>query len=431
MDYSNFNVLKYFKHIRNPFLLFLPLLVLYVGVVLKLYTETLEGDEQNYLTLAQNLLNGFYSPPPPNINLWRGPGYPILLTPFVAFNFPLICITLMNAVFQYLSVVMLFKAMMEFITFKQAFLFSLFWGCCYSSFPFIASILTETFTIFMIALLIFALVKTFKCEINKYKYLSGFLLGYIALTKIIFGYVILFLLLWYVVSWLKNSKIIDFRKSILILLLAFTTVSPYLIYTYSLTGRFFYWGNSGGMSLYWMSTPIDQEYGNWNTEAFDVHEAASGFTKKTEFLKKNHQKDITYVSKFVGVEKDDAYKEIALNNIKNHPKKYLKNIYANISRLLFGFPFHYTLETPLLKVWYSALLLPFMLISFILTIINWRKMPFPIQFLSVFVIIYLGGSTLLSAYYRQFLIVIPALIFWISYVLSKSVNLKTRLDKID
>ena len=213
--------------------------MLYVGVVLKLYTETLEGDEQNYLTLAQNLLNGFYSPPPPDINLWRGPGYPILLTPFVAFNFPLICITLLNAVFQYLSVVMLFKAMMEFITFKQAFLFSLFWGCCYSSFPFIASILTETFTIFMMALLIFALVKTFKCGINKYKYLSGFLLGYIALTKIIFGYVILFLLLWYIVSWLKNSKVIAFQKSILILLLAFTTVSPYLIYTYSLTGRFF------------------------------------------------------------------------------------------------------------------------------------------------------------------------------------------------
>ena len=60
-----------------------------------------------------------------------------------------------------------------------------------------------------------------------------------------------------------------------------------------------------------MSTPIDQEYGNWNTEAFDALEAASGFTKKTEFLKKNHQKDIAYVSKFVGVEKDDAYKEIA------------------------------------------------------------------------------------------------------------------------
>ncbi|MDP3014343.1 MAG: hypothetical protein Q8M92_08890, partial [Candidatus Subteraquimicrobiales bacterium] len=114
----------------------------------------MEGDEGRYILFAQNLLHGFYSPPAPDINLWNGPGYPIILMPFVAMRMPLIFITLMNAVFQYLSIVLLFKAMIQFVTFRKALLFSLYWAFCYSSYSYMSYILTEAFTVFLITLLI-------------------------------------------------------------------------------------------------------------------------------------------------------------------------------------------------------------------------------------------------------------------------------------
>lgn len=76
--------MKNFKLIRNPFLLFSPFLLFFVvigyldgsktvtGYIMDNHLFT--GDEGRYYTFAQNLLNGFYSPPAPNIDLWGGPG---------------------------------------------------------------------------------------------------------------------------------------------------------------------------------------------------------------------------------------------------------------------------------------------------------------------------------------------------------------------
>ena len=420
--------MRNFKLTRNPYLLFSPFLILFIVLVLKLHTDGMRGDEGGYIMFAQNLLHGFYSPPAPDIDLWWGPGYPILLTPFVALHLPLICITLMNAVFQYLSIVLLFKAMLQFIEFRKALLFSLFWAFCYSSYYYIYSILTETFTIFLISLLLLFLVNAFNNRINKYIYLSGFILGYIALTKVIFGYVLLLLFLGSVLLWIKNRKANNYKKSALIMLIAFITVMPYLIYTHNLTGRLFYWGNSGGMSLYWMSTPYENEYGSWDSESFTANSIDANIAGTTALLKLNHQKDLDDVLKYKGVQKDDAYKKIAINNIKTHPKKYIKNIIANISNLLFGFPGTYTYQRPLLKIWYFSILYSLMIFCFIPTIINWRKISYCIRFLFVFAFIYLGISSLVSGGNRQFVIIVPVLLFWIAYIINKSMTIKIKFD---
>jgi hypothetical protein len=391
----------------------------------------MEGDESGYLNFAENLLHGFYSPPAPGINLWWGPGYPLLLVPFAALHLPLICITLMNTVFQYLSIVFLFKATLYFVEFRKALLFSLFWAFCFSSYRFMASILTEPLTIFLISFLVLSLTRAFKDQINKYVFLAGFTLGYIALTKVIFGYVILFLLIWNIIMLIKNRKENAYKKMALILLIAFTTVMPYLLYTYNLTGRFYYWGNSGGMSLYWMSNPCENEYGNWINEKLNPVKMDADIGCISTLLKMNHQKDINEVLKYRGVEKDDAYKRIAIQNIKNYPVKYCKNVLANISCLLFDFPQTYTYQHTILKIWYFSIFYTLMLISFILTIFNWRNIPFCIKFIVVFAFIYLGGSSLVSGASRQFVIIVPALIVWIAYILDKTILLKSKFDKND
>jgi hypothetical protein len=417
------------KFTRNPYLLFFPFLLLFFVIVLFVHTDKLEGDESGYLLFAQNLLHGFYSPPAPGINLWWGPGYPLLLVPFQALHLPLISITLMNAVFQYLSVVFLFKAMLCFVEFRKALFFSLFWAFCFSSYHFMSLILTEPLIIFLISLLVLSIVRAFNGPINKFVFLSGFILGYIALTKVIFGYVLLFLLLWNVLLLIKNRKENDYKKTALILLIAFITVMPYLLYTYNLTGRFYYWGNSGGMSLYWMSNPCENEYGSWINEKLNQNKKNEVAECAIPLLKMNHQKDIDEVSKYKGVQKDDAYKRIAIQNIKKYPVKYGKNVLANISCLMFDFPQTYTYQRPLLKIWYFSILYTLMLISFVLTIFNWRKIPFYIKFIVVFAFIYLGGSSMVSGASRQFIIIVPALLIWIAYVFDKSILVKIRFDK--
>jgi len=183
------------------------------------------------------------------------------------------------------------------------------------------------------------------------------------------------------------------------------------------------------MSLYWMSTPFENEYGSWYNESLttkSINTDIKGTT--TALLRLNHQKDIDEVLKYKGVQKEDKYKKIAINNIKTHPKKYITNIIANISNMLFGFPNTYTFERPILKIWYFSILYTLMLFCSIPTIINWRKISYSIRFLLVFAFIYLGGSSLVSVYNRQFVIIVPLLLFWIAYIIHNSITIKINFE---
>lgn len=64
-----------------------------------------------------------------------------------------------------------------------------------------------------------------------------------------------------------------------------------------------------------------------------------------------------------------------------------------------------------------------MLLSFIPAIKNWRKIKFPLRFLILFVLIYLGGSVLGSAETRMFTVIVPILIIWIAYLFQKIIRI--------
>ena len=121
-------MIKNNKFSKNPFLIFLPFLILYVILILLFSVTQNHGDEIRYITYAKNLTHGFYSPPYPYIDLGNGPGYPLLITPLVAINAPLIFIKLMNAFFLYFSIVFLFKALQQILPFKFSLIFSLIWA---------------------------------------------------------------------------------------------------------------------------------------------------------------------------------------------------------------------------------------------------------------------------------------------------------------
>src|SRR5205823_1870805 len=63
------------------------------------------------------------------------------------------------------------------------------------------------------------------------------------------------------------------------------------------------------------------------------------------YIEANHGKDFKEIYKFDNsLERDDAFKRIAINNIKSHPAKFMKNCISNIGRMLFNNPYSYTLQ---------------------------------------------------------------------------------------
>ena len=421
----------YFKKLegKSAFLIFSPFLLFYIILILKFYSPAFFGDESRYYFFANNLLHGFYSPPAPDINLWNGPGYPLFLTPFFALKIPPLYIVLLNGLFYYFSIILLFKIIRQFTSFKLALLAAVFWGCYYNSYQDMLLMVTETITAFLITLFLFLLLKAFDQNQKgrkKYMILAGLLFGYIILVKIIFAYVLVILLAGLSFLYLIYRKSANYKTSLIIMLIAFATILPYLAYTYNLTGRLFYLGNSGGMSLYCMTTTNPTEYGDWFDEQGKSEKGNNFLEIYEDEVKINHQKDYAEIFKYTGVERDDAYKRIALKNIKSDPFKFFENFISNIGRLLFSHPYSYTLQSNknLLRLPLSGIVVVLMLYCLIPTLVNWKKIFFPLRLILFFTIIYLGLSSLLSAYTRMFTLIVPVLVFWISFILYKTIKIK-------
>jgi hypothetical protein len=430
--------MNYRRIINNPFVLFLPFLIAFIAYAVISPTNGASGDEGRYLQYAKNLIHGFYSPPSPNIELTNGPGYPIILIPFILFRLPLICITLLNAIFYYLSIVLLYKALNLIVSLQNTRIFSLIWACYYIGYQSIPFIHTETFTYFLISALAFAMIRAFQDDqqkvFNKYILMSGFLIGFIVLTKMIFGYVLLILLIGSGFLWvLKRSNLIC-KKGLIMVLIAFATTLPYLVYTYQLTGRMFFWG-TGNDSLYWMSNPDANEYGSWfpdqtmdkDTVFFSYYIAGCRDT-----IKAHHGKELAEIHKLKGLAKDDAYRNVALKNIKAHPVKYIQNIVYNSGRLLFQYPFSYGIHRPKILIVFpiNGIILTFILFSLIPTLVNWKKIFYPIRFMLIFVLIYLGGSVTVVAYVRMFAIIVPILLIWIAFIFQNTINIQLKFGKV-
>jgi hypothetical protein len=233
------------------------------------------------------------------------------------------------------------------------------------------------------------------------------------------------------------------------LVIAFATTLPYLVYTYQLTGRVFYWTTSSGNNLYWMSNPVESEYGDWlpapkpdssllasgNNESEYRTIISMKYDMKSKYargmadsIRSHHQKDFEVINRLNGVEKDDAYKRIAMSNIQSHPGKYIINWICNVGRILFNFPYSYTYQKPttLFRLPLSGLLVVLMIYSLIPTFIHWRKISFPIRFILFFVLIYLGVSSLASGETRMFTIVVPMLLVWTALIIRKTVSINIR-----
>ena len=408
------------KYFEQPYLSLLPFLLVYALIVIFQNPDSLKGDEGRYLAFANNLLNGFYSPPPPDINLWNGPGFPLYLLPFVALKLPLVVIRLFNALMYYAVLLLFNKTLSLFLDIKRSFFFTLLFACYYMPYKSLPFILSETLTVFLIASITLLAVRYFTPESkngrSKQTVTFAILLSFLAITKVIFGMVYLlavpmFFLLFFL------TKNIAYKRSATLFIFSLAFCLPYLLYTYSLTGKIFYWSNAGGMSAYWMSNTVSGEYGEWHNDSLTSTLMDHNSQK---IFRASHEKDFTEIYKYTGVLRDDAFKEFALRNIKEYPLKYFYNWLANWSRMFFNYPVSYVPVSPgkIVNMLANIPVLILIVFSSILTWNNKQQLPFGISFILYLSSMYLLLSSLLSAYDRMFYILAPALGLWIIYSVS-------------
>ena len=425
------------KIFHRPWLLFLPFLVLYIIFVLIFPTNGHQGDEERYLMFADNIIHGFYSPPPPNVNLTNGPGWPLMIAPFLALGLPLISITIFNAFCYYVSTVFLYKALKETVSFNLTLIFSFAWACYYVAFQNMPFTHTETFTYLLISVFVYAMARIFKPGsqegIGKYIFLAGFMMGFVVLTKVAFGFVLIFTLVGSALLWLFNRKAVNYKKGLFVSLIAFATVFPYMVYIYNLTGRILYWSTTAGSTLYWASSPYKEEYGDWKLELKQgpVEMGNYNIPGVTDSLVAHHQADYDAIYKYSGVEQDDMWKKKAMENIKKHPMKYLQNCFYNVGRLVFHYPFSQAVQRPKVLLVFPAngIILTLMLFCLIPTFINWRKLNYGVRYMLLFTFLYLGASTMVTAYVRMFTVIVPILFFWFAMIFDKTVKINLKLNK--
>ena len=389
---------------------FSPLFLLYFFYILFFSQSETFGDEIRYVGYAENLLNGFYTTRD-TPNLINGPGYPLYLAAFLALKLPLLVPKLFNAVLFFLAVFFFYRTLRFFVPAKQATFFAYALGLYWPIIICTRWNLTESLAIFLLCSFMYVMARLQRLEKNSlaYSLLAGIIIGYLALTRDIFSYVILAGLLLSVLYYLlfRDRRAARWAG---VLSIGFLMVVPYLAYTYSVTGRYFYFSSNGGEQLYWMSTKHEHEFGSFIL-------LDSVYERRRTTIHPGHVAFVDSIYAMPPVARNDVLMARAKENIMRNPKGYIKNVIANALRLISDGP-----ESNRYQGWYTykalftnlLFLAPFLL-SLYPAWVHRKSIPFELLSLCLFILIYLGGSVLVAAMVRYFALAVPFFLLWLAF----------------
>jgi 4-amino-4-deoxy-L-arabinose transferase-like glycosyltransferase len=376
--------------------------LVYVGLVVGLAPAQLVGDESAYLSFATNLTHGYYSPPG-EIHLWWGPGYPLLLAPLMALHAPVLIARLLNVILLLGALALIYATASHYVTRRAAVLLTAFAALYIPTLQAVGLLLSEPLAVFLASLAMYQ----FTWQQGRLGTLGAAVaLAWLALTKVLFGWVLLAALLVALVVLLRTRRA-EYRRWLACCGVALLLCSPYLVYTAGVTGRAFYWGTSGGLSLYWMSTPYAGELGDW----FPL-----SAMRDDPRLAPEHRQLFARIDGLDEVRQDDALKSQAIENIQHHPAKFALNWLANLGRLFINYPYSFT-PMRLGSLVVGLLNVPIVIMT-ALMLVRRRQIPPALAAVGLVALIALGASTLLSAYPRQlvplapWLLVIGATTLW-------------------
>ena len=336
----------------------LPCLLVFIAATLAVPFARETGDEANYLAYAERLIQGGYAElrsPWPVDYLWHGPGLPLVLAPMLAIGAPLEVIRLVDPLLLWGALVVFFKLTAEYTNERVALRSSYALLLYLPFYTVLGPLHVEPLATFLFTLGVFFSVRVVRGSRGA-QWWAGLAFGLLALSRVEYGWVLL------VGAVAALGWLVLRRQSVLARQLA--TVScvgllccvPWLAYTYSLTDRLFYWGNSGGLSLYWMSAPTEGNLGDWHPPFIS---SGDSFLSSNAPAVRPNQSLFARVRRLPPLEQDPRLQELAIGNIRDRPDVYLSNLVNNTSRLIFNFPYSYSAQTdrPLIYTLPNAVLL--------------------------------------------------------------------------
>jgi hypothetical protein len=174
---------------------------------------------------------------------------------------------------------------------------------------------------------------------------------------------------------------------------------PWLAYTHSKTDRLFLWGNSGSLSLYWMTSPYHGDVGDWQ-QANDVF---------TDPALAPHRPFFETLRGLTLADQNARIEHEAVRNIVHHPESYASHVAANISRILFNEPYSRTPRqaNDLFYVVSNAVVIGG--VALCLVVLLRRRSSLPVETVPflVLAVTAFGVHALLSAYPRMLMPLVP------------------------
>jgi 4-amino-4-deoxy-L-arabinose transferase-like glycosyltransferase len=406
------------------FILFFATLLIYVAATVIADRPDLIWDEARYKWFATSLTHGTYCTPekPDVIN---GPGYPLVLAPLIAAGAPLIVLRGLNALFMALAALFSFRAVLPYAGKKWALGVALLTALHPSVLRVGPYLMTEALSLACIAGFAWAFTAALRSERWSWGPIvaAGFALGWLTLTRVFFGNVIMAATCFLVLMLMWKSIRARVLRALAVLALAFTMCVPWLAYTKSWTGETLCWSTNAGELLYWATSTHEGENGHWFSEEDSQNKPELVANGHRDFYKANYYLPVK--------EREAALKKKAMANLRANPKGVLKNWICNWGRLIVGFPRSYYPEELLMLV-LVAVNGPIVLALLLALVVAWRnrrKLPFELLLLGLLTFIYLGGTSLLPGLPRYAIVVWPWIGLCMAGVLSKGLRIDLDAEK--
>lgn len=302
----------------------LPLLPLWIALgAVRAEDLSTSGDEAPLLHYASNLLHGGYATPGSGDAtqfLWHGPGLPALLAPLVALHVPLAAMRLTGPLLLFGAIVLFHRLLRARLSREWALLGAWLLGC-YLPFGEVAgSLHKEPLALVLLVTTMLATTRYLADGRVRQLLLAGLALAGLAMTRVEFGWVIVVLLGIAAAGSLARRTTASVR-ALRICGVALLGCLPWLAYTYSLTGRLLYWGNAGGLSLFWMA-PHPGQLGAWHA-VHSVFQQPSLAPFRPFFER---------LRTLPPLQRDLALQHAALHAIAADPAAYGRNLLANVAR---------------------------------------------------------------------------------------------------
>lgn len=407
--------------LRSAFLL-LPLLVLLV-LVAAFFPERAD-DEAGYLELARNLADGHYATGRPDAlldadpaypDLWFGPGLPLVLVGPVAAGLPLDVVRLTGPLFLFLALVVFYLLVRRSTSTKAALVTTWALGLYLPFYTVLPNLHSEPLALLCVALALYATAVLSEEEAGgRWIGLGAVALAGLALTRVEYGWVLTIVLAALAVWWAISR-----RRTVLRLAatyaLGLALCIPWLAYTSAETGRVLQWGNSGSLSVYWLSSPYPGDLGDWQ-QADDVL-TDRNLAAHRPFFESLRGLDLP--------EQNARLERRALANIRDHPYEYLQNVAANVSRMFFDTPYSHTRQrlTALYFALPNALLLAAVLVAAIVAVRVRGALPPPTVPFAIFGAAAFGLHVFASAYPRMLLPVVPVVVWFAAVTIANHVRI--------